>query len=66
MNTKSINRRLDDLERDCGKHGFIVVCPLEGETSEQAIERTMTDGGFTERDRENLPMIVFPELLARG
>ncbi len=66
MNTKSRKRRVDDLERDSGKHGFIVVFHREGETREQAIERTMTDGGFTGRDRENLPMIVFPELLARG
>ena len=65
MNT-SIKRRVDDLERGSGKHGFIVVFPREGETPEQSIERTMTDGGFTERDRENLPTIVFPEALARG
>ncbi len=61
MNTMSIKRRVDELERGSGHNGFVVVCLLEGESREEAIERTLADGGFRKRDRADLQMIVLNE-----
>ena len=61
MNAKSIRRRVDEFERGSGNNGLVVVCMCEGETRDQAIERTLVEGQFTERDRDELVMIVLNE-----
>jgi hypothetical protein len=65
MNTKSMKKRLDDLERGSTSHGMIIVFSLGDETDEEAILREIAEGKFTEEDRANRPIIVFDEILAR-
>ena len=61
MNTMSIKRRVDELERGSGNTGLVVVCLRDGESREQSIERTLADAGFRERDRTDRQMIVLNE-----
>jgi hypothetical protein len=58
MKTKSIKKRVDDLERSSTSHGTIIICRLEGETRDQAIERNVSEGRLTERDCAIRPILV--------
>jgi hypothetical protein len=58
MATRSIRSRIAELERVSNSHGLIVVCSRVGETSEQAIEREIAAGKFTEIDRANRLIVV--------
>ena len=65
MRPKNIRSRLDDLERGNKSHGTILVFRRDDETREQAIQREIAEGKFTEEDRANRPIIVFDEIDAR-
>ena len=65
MNAKSIRRRVEELERRTGNHGYICILCGDGETNEQAIERELAEGNITERDRTNSYIVVMCERDAR-
>jgi hypothetical protein len=65
MKTKNIRSRLDDLERGNKSHGMILVFRRDDETREQAIERKIAEGKFTEEDRADRPIVVLDEDDAR-
>jgi hypothetical protein len=58
MKPRSICSRLTELERGSTAHELIVVCSRVDETSEQAIEREIAAGKFTEIDRANRLIVV--------
>ena len=66
MNTRSLRRRLDDLERSSTSRAFICVFKRDGETSEEAIDREIAEGKFTERDRANRLTVVMDEKFANA
>ena len=61
MTGRSIRSRLDDLERGSISRNIIIVVRREDETSEQAIEREISEGKFTENDRATRSLAVFDE-----
>ena len=64
MSVQSINKRVGQIERSTGKDGFILVYKRDGETADEAIEREIAAGRFTERDRANRLVVVLDRYAA--
>ena len=63
--TGNLRSRLEKIERASGAHGVLLVFSLGDETPEQAIQREIAEGRFTEKDRATRPVVVLDEVDAR-
>ena len=60
-----LRSRLEKIESASGAHGMIVIFSLGDETPEQATQRAIAKGSFTEKDRATRPVVVLDEAAAR-
>jgi hypothetical protein len=65
MNTRSIRRRIDDVESSSGANAFLCLMRFDDETREQAIEHGIAEGTITKRDQANRYIAVMNERDAR-